>query len=142
MASRVSETDTSALPRPLPRATSRAKRILRSFGYAFEGLGLMVRTQPNFLIHLSVATLVLVVAVALHLSSVEVAVVILTIAFVLVLECVNTGLETLCDVVSPGYHPLIKRAKDIAAAAVLIGAIASVTIGVLLFGPHLAAMVK
>jgi diacylglycerol kinase len=56
-----------------------------------------------------------------------------------VIECLNTALETLCDRVSPDYHPLIKRAKDISAAAVLIAAIGSVAIALLLFVPHVAA---
>ncbi len=113
------------------------RRILRSFGYAFEGLALMLRTQPNFLVHLAVAALALILAAILRLTAVEFAILVLTIALVLVMECVNTVLETVCDLVSPGYHPLIKRAKDVSAGAVLITAIASVAIALLLYLPHL-----
>ena len=62
---------------------------------------------------------------------------VLTIALVLVVEAVNTALETLCDLVSPSYHPLVKRAKDVAAAAVLLAALAAVAIAALLFVPRL-----
>lgn len=110
---------------------------MRSFGYAFEGLATMLRTQPNFVLHTIAACLALVLGAVLGLSAAEFALVVLTIALVLVLECVNTALESLSDLVSPGFDPLIKRAKDVSAAAVLIGAIASVVIAVLLYGPHL-----
>jgi diacylglycerol kinase len=115
----------------------RLRRVLRSFGYAFEGLALMLRTQPNFLVHLAAAAFALIVAALLHLSPVEFAILVLTIALVLVVECVNTALESLCDLVSPGFHPLVKRAKDVSAAAVLIGAAAAVLIALFLYLPHL-----
>jgi diacylglycerol kinase len=120
----------------------RVRRVVRSFGYAFEGLVVMLRTQPNFLVHTAAAIVALALGVLLRLSPAELAVIVLTIAIVLVIECVNTALESLSDLVSPEFHPLIKNAKDISAAAVLIGAIASVVVAVLLFGPHLVAVFK
>jgi diacylglycerol kinase len=116
---------------------SPASRIAHSFGYAFEGLATMVRTQPNFWVHLAAAVVALGLGVVLHLTAIELALIVLTIALVLTVECVNTALETACDLVSPEFHPLVKRAKDVSAAAVLISAIASVAIAALLFGPHL-----
>jgi diacylglycerol kinase len=112
--------------------------VLRSFGYAFEGLALMLRTQPNFLVHVAAAIAALAVGLALHLSPAELAIIVVTIAMVLVVECVNTALETLCDLVSPGFHPLVKRAKDVSAAGVLIAAIAAVGVALLLFVPKVA----
>jgi diacylglycerol kinase len=125
-----------------PAATQGVRRVARSFGYALEGLALLIRTQPNFLVHACAAVVVLALGALLGLSPVEFAIVVLTIAVVMVVECLNTALETLCDLVSPGVHPLIKRAKDISAAAVLIGAIGSVAIAALLFGPRLAALIR
>ena len=52
-------------------------------------------------------------------------------------EAVNTALEFLTDVASPGFHPIAGQAKDVAAGAVLIAATGSVIIGVLVLGPHL-----
>ena len=116
---------------------SPAKRIPRSFGYAFEGLLAILRTTPNFWLHLLAAAIALLVSVVLGLSAVEIAVVILTIAMVLVVEAFNTALESLADVASPTYNPLIKRAKDISAAAVLLAALAAVAVAALLFLPKL-----
>lgn len=118
------------------------RRIVRSFGYAAEGLVIMLRTQPNFWVHVLAAVLALALGVVLRLSPAELAIIVLTIALVMIVECLNTALETLCDLASPEYHPLVKRAKDVSAAAVLIGAVASIGVAVLLFGPRLLSMVK
>ena len=112
-------------------------RVLRSFGFAFDGLRTVVRTQPNFRVHLLAAAVALGAAILLRLSPVELALIVLTIALVLATEALNTALETVCDLVSPTYHPLVKRAKDASAAAVLIAAIGSVLIAGLVFLPHL-----
>ena len=58
----------------------------------------------------------------------------------LVVESFNTALETLCDLVSPEFHPLVKRIKDVSAAAVLIAALAAVAIAALLLLPRLIAV--
>jgi diacylglycerol kinase (ATP) len=113
-------------------------RILRSFGYAFEGLAALVRTQPNFRIHVALAGVAFVLGIGLHLSAPEFVLLVLTAALVLVMEALNTSLEALCDLVSPTYHPLVKRAKDVSAAAVLIAALAAIGVAALLFVPRLA----
>jgi diacylglycerol kinase (ATP) len=64
---------------------------------------------------------------------------VVVIAFVWAAEAVNTAFELLCDVASPGFHPLVEAAKDVAAGAVLICAIGAATTGVLVLGPPLAA---
>jgi diacylglycerol kinase (ATP) len=110
--------------------------VVRSFGYAFEGVSIMLRTQPNFLVHVTAAVVVIVLGLLVGLTPIEMALVVLTVGLVLILECVNTALESVCDLVSPGYHDLVKRAKDVSAAAVLIGAAAAVAIAALLFAPH------
>lgn len=55
----------------------------------------------------------------------------------LVAEGLNSALERLTDLVSPGYHPLAGKAKDIAAGAVLIALLGAVSIGLAIFGPRL-----
>ncbi|MDQ3809658.1 MAG: diacylglycerol kinase family protein [Chloroflexota bacterium] len=117
-------------PRPL-------RRIARSFGFAFAGLAAVLRTTPNFWVHLGAALLAVAVSVLLRLSPGELALVILAIGLVLVVEAFNTALEALADVASPEYHPLIKRAKDISAAAVLISALTAVVVAAVLFLPRL-----
>jgi diacylglycerol kinase len=65
---------------------------------------------------------------------------VICIVLVLALEAVNTALEYLTDLVSPEYHPLAGKAKDVAAAAVLIAAIGAVWVGILIFMPYLSAL--
>ncbi len=115
-----------------------ARRIARSFGYAFEGLVAILRTTPNFWLHVAAAAFALALSILLGLAPSEIALVVLTIALVLAIEAFNTALEVLCDVATPEYHPLVKRAKDISAAAVLISAVAAVAVAGLLFLPRLA----
>ncbi|HEY3060918.1 MAG TPA: diacylglycerol kinase family protein [Chloroflexota bacterium] len=114
-----------------------AKRIARSFGYAFEGVLAILRTTPNFWLHVAAAAFALALSILLALPPVEIAIVVLTIALVLIVEAFNTALEALSDVTSPEFHPLVKRAKDISAAAVLISAVAAVAVAGLLFLPRL-----
>ena len=113
------------------------RRVVRSFGYAYAGLITLLRTQPNVWVHLAAAAAALAISILLRLSLAEIALVALTIGLVLVTEAFNTVLETLCDVVSPSFHPLIKRAKDVSAAAVLLAALVAVAVAALLFLPRL-----
>ena len=122
--------DLEAPSRPL-------RRIVRSFKFAFAGLTALVRTQPNAWVHVALAALALGLSLVLRLSPVEIAVVILTIGLVLTAEAVNTALESVCDLVSPGYHPLVKKAKDLSAAAVLISAVAAIGVALAVFLPPL-----
>ena len=62
------------------------------------------------------------------------------IALVISLEAVNTALEYLTDLVSPERHPLAGKAKDVAAAAVLIAAIGSAIVGLLIFVPKFSRL--
>ena len=126
--------------RTTPRRQRHALRVVRSFGYAAEGVATMVRTQPNFCVHLLAAAVASSLGLALRLSPAELALLVLTIALVLVAEMINTAVETVCDLVSPGHHPLVKRAKDVCAAAVLLAAFAAVMVAALLFAPRLLAL--
>jgi diacylglycerol kinase (ATP) len=110
--------------------------VVRSFGYAGAGLAAMVRTTPNFWVHVLAAVVALIISLLLQLTPPELALIALTIGFVLASEALNTALEALCDVASPEYHPLIKRAKDVSAAAVLIAALAAIGVAALLWLPH------
>lgn len=109
----------------------------RSFGYAATGLGFILRSQPNFGVHLLAAGSALALALALRLPAFELAILALAIGLVLALEAMNSALEVLADVVSPAHHPGVKNAKDAAAAGVLLAAAAALAVGVVLFVPRL-----
>jgi diacylglycerol kinase (ATP) len=80
---------------------------------------------------------VIVAGAVVGLSRLEWCLVVGAMMAVWVAESLNTAFEALCDVASPAMHPVVERAKDIAAGAVLIAALGALVIGVLVFGPRL-----
>ena len=112
----------------------------RSFGYAFRGVVTLLATQHNAWIHAAATVAVVGLGVALGVGRLEWALLVFAIALVWTAEGLNTALEWLCDVAAPEYHPLVKKAKDVSAAAVLLAAIGSALIGLLVFGPRLLAL--
>ena len=121
---------------------SRARRIdirrtLYSFRHAGRGFSWAVSSQANLRVHLVAAALVLVAAVLLRFSALEFVALVLSAALVIGAELFNTTLEVLIDYAWPEHHPMIGRAKDVAAAAVLVTAVGAAIVGVLLFGRHL-----
>ena len=96
---------------------------LKSFGYAFKGIWTLFSTQPNARIHLLATVIIIGLGIALGLSPMEWCFIIGCIALVLMAEAVNTAIEFVVDLVSPDYHELAEKAKDVAAAAVLLSVI-------------------
>ena len=110
---------------------------VRSFGHAFQGWWYVLRTQRNAWLEVGIACGVFAVSAWLQLDSMRWAILILTAMLVFAAEFFNTAVEAIVDLVSPEHHPLAKIAKDVAAAAVLVGACGAVLIGLLLMGPPL-----
>ena len=125
-----------------PRNQNPKSRIVDSFGFAFAGLRYCLRTQRNFRIHIAVAVLGTIAGLILGLGLIEWAVFATMVVMVLAAEMVNTMVESLVDLVTTEYHPLAKVAKDIAAGIVLLTAMASVIVGLLIFGPRLLALFR
>lgn len=111
---------------------------LRSFRYAFRGLLLMLRTQHNAWIHALATIGVVAAGFVSGLSAGEWCWIVLAIAAVWTAEALNTAFEFLADVATKEFHPLVEKAKDVAAGAVLVTAIAAAVIGGIIFWPHLA----
>ena len=110
---------------------------LRSFGHAFRGLAILLRTQHNATIHAAATVMVVAAGALFGISPAEWALITLAIVCVWVAEALNTAIEFLVNLASPEPHPLAGKAKDAAAGAVLVAAIGSVIVGALVFGPHL-----
>ena len=109
-----------------------------SLRYAAQGLAHAFLTQRNFRIHAVVGVLAFSLGLGLHLSPDRLAVLVLTVTAVLVLELINTAIESVVDLaIGRRFHPLARIAKDCAAAAVLVAALASVAIALLLLLPPL-----
>jgi diacylglycerol kinase len=113
------------------------RAFLRSFSFAFAGIAYAVRTQRNLRVHLVIAGLVVAAAGGLQVTAIEWALLALTIGVVLAGELLNTAAELVVDLATQEHHPLAKAAKDVAAAAVLMTALAAVGVGAAIFGPRL-----
>ncbi len=109
------------------------KSFLSGFWCAFSGLAECICAERNMRIHIVISLYVLYFSKYYNLSLEKFILLIIIIALVLSLELINTAIERACDVVTKEYHPLIKAAKDAAAGAVLVAAIAAAVIAVLLF---------
>ncbi len=110
---------------------------IQSFGYALAGWLYMLRYQKNTRI-MSVASIgVMALALWLQVDFMGLAALIMTITLVWMAEFLNAAVEAVVNLASPEYHPMAKVAKDVAAAAVLLGVVASVLVGGLVLGPPL-----
>jgi diacylglycerol kinase (ATP) len=113
------------------------RRSLYSFRHAGRGFAWAVSSQANVRVHLIAAAAVIVGALILRFSLIEFTILLLCFAIVIAAELFNTTLEVLIDYAWPEHNPMIGRAKDVAAAAVLVTAVGAAIIGILLFGRHL-----
>jgi diacylglycerol kinase (ATP) len=115
---------------------------VRSFRCAIVGILRMLRCQQNAWIHLIVTIGVVAAGFVFQLSRGEWCWIVLALAIVWTAEALNTAFEFLADAASPSFHPVVRDAKDVAAGAVLITAIAAAIIGVIIFWPHIAALLS
>lgn len=111
-------------------------RRLRSFRHALHGLAYFVRSQPHALIHLLATVLVIRFAWWMKVTREEWMILVVAIGLVWIAEAMNTAVETLADAVHPGRNSTIGRAKDVAAAAVLISALVATVLGAFVFVPR------
>lgn len=111
------------------------KRRRDAFRYAFRGIATMFRSEPHASLHLIAAILVIAAGIYWRITPSQWCLCLLCIGAVFSAEAINTAIEALADRVSPEKHPLIEKAKDVAAAAVLIAAITAAIIGLIIFLP-------
>jgi diacylglycerol kinase (ATP) len=113
---------------------------IKSLGFAFSGLAAMMRTQHNAWIHLAASVAAIAAGFWFSIPRAEWVWLVFAIVTVWTAEALNTAFEFLCDVASPEFHPLVKQAKDVAAAAVLIAALGAMTVGLIVFVPYFATL--
>lgn len=112
------------------------KRIL-SFKYAGEGIWTALKTEPNLKFHVFVAFLVFMLGEYFQISRTEWITLAILIGFVISLELTNTAIEAIVNSFTEDIHPAAKKAKDVAAGAVLVAALTAITAGTLIFLPYI-----
>ena len=114
------------------------KRFFRSVLHALNGIKFHIKTGKNFQLQGMAALLVIGLGIMVHLNTFEWLVVLLFIGGVLALETFNSALEALSDEVTLEIRPGIRKAKDLAAAAVLLFSLTAFVGGLLIFIPKIA----
>ena len=113
------------------------KKLINSFKYAFTGMWSAYKSERNMKIHIAVAILVILFGIFLQISTYEWLACIVCFAMVIGAEMFNTAIETVVDIAMPKKDERAKKAKDVAAGAVLVFAIGSAIIGSIIFIPKL-----
>jgi undecaprenol kinase len=111
--------------------------IIKSFGYAIQGIIAAVKAERNVKIHVTIAFLVILFGFYFSLSAIEWLFILAAIFGTISLELVNSAIERAVDLATIEIHPLAKEAKDFAAGAVLLYALFSAIIGLVIFLPKL-----
>ena len=115
-----------------------SSNVLKSFKYAFSGISYVLKTSRNFKIQLIFAISSLMIGFLLQISQSNYVILIATILSVLILEILNTSIESIVDlVVKKEFNGLAKISKDTSAGAVLLASINSVIIAVYIFVPKI-----
>jgi diacylglycerol kinase len=123
------------------KKSDRKGPLIKSFGYAFEGLFAVIKKERNMKIHCTAAILVVLFGFFLEISKTEWIICFLLFGLIMGLECVNTAVEAVVDLATEEIHPKAKLAKDAAAGAVLIAAIFAALIGMMIFLPKLLLLI-
>lgn len=113
------------------------KSRIQSFTYAINGLKILFREEHNARIHIVASIIVVVLAFLFNISLFEWLSLLILIALVISTEIINSAIENLCDYVSPKWHEIIKKVKDLSAAAVLVTAGIAVICGCIIFIPKI-----
>ena len=113
------------------------KDRISSFRYAINGIVYLLKTEHNARIHSVVAIIVVIASFILKIAKWEWICVIFAIGLVFMTELINTSLEYLADVISPGDNDKVGKAKDLAAGAVLVASLIALLVGCIVFIPKL-----
>ncbi len=122
------------------KKTFSISRQLNSFKYALNGIKILFKEEHNARIHLFASVLAISISLILNIGLYEWLWIISAIILVIFAETLNTAIENLCDFINPEQHEMIKRIKDLSAAAVLLVSILALIIALFIWGSNLVVM--
>lgn len=111
-----------------------------SFQRAASGIIWAFTTQPNFLVHLILASVALFSGLFFRITAIEMIIIVFTIILGLIVEMINTSIEAMTDLISREYSQDAKIAKDVAAGMMLVTAIGSVIVASYIFLPRIVSI--
>jgi diacylglycerol kinase len=115
---------------------------LKSFRDAVNGIGTLLRYEHNTRIHLFIIVIVIIAGVLFGISEIDWMVILFVSGLVFVSECFNTAVEYVSDLITDERNENIRKAKDVAAAGVLISATISVVAGLIIFIPEILKLLR
>lgn len=118
------------------------KKRIQSFIFAFAGIRDLFKAEPNVIIHSIAGIIVIAMGCYFSLTATEWCFIVFAISIVFCAEAFNTALEYLTNLVSPDYHELAGKTKDVAAGAVLFAAIGAAIVGLIIFLPKILLLFK
>lgn len=114
---------------------------VKSANHAWRGIKILIKTSHNAWGHIFVGLLAVYLGIIFNISNTEWLFIVLVSGLVFVAEAFNTALEIDMDLTSPQYHPYARDTKDVAAGAVLLMVIVSLTVGIIIFLPKLYKLI-
>lgn len=117
------------------------KRII-SFKAAFSGILTALKSERNLRLHFLAGAIALAMAFYFNVSINELSITLICVGCVISMELINTSIEKLCDFIHPEKNNSIRKIKDIAAAAVLISSLISLTVGLIIYLPKIFVELK
>lgn len=125
----------------MPQEKFSINKRIRSFKYAFDGITVLLREEHNSRIHFFAAILAVSAGLYFGIDNTEWLALVLTIGLVVICEVFNSAIENIADFISPNKHEMIKKIKDLGAAAVLLSAILAVIVGLIIFLPKIVEVI-
>ncbi len=111
------------------------KARANSFRYAFQGFRVFFTSEVHARVHAIAGITAVLMGLLFKVPKYDWLWLFSAIAFVISAEIFNSSIEVLVDMVSPEKSDTAGKAKDMAAAAVVVAAIYAVLIGIWIFGP-------
>ncbi|MGL5123561.1 MAG: diacylglycerol kinase [Fusobacteriaceae bacterium] len=115
------------------KVTAKEHDIIQGFNYAIDGIFEAIRSERHMKFHTFISVVVVIIAIFSEISKYQILALILSITMVWVAELFNSSIEAVVDMVTSEYHPLAKRAKDMAAGAVLLTGINALIVAYIIF---------
>ncbi len=120
--------------------TKSKRKFSSSVKNCIKGFKFININEDNFKREIFLGIIVLVLSYVFRVNKIEFIIIIIMIGLVLVCETINTAVERLVDLVSPGYNKIAGEVKDIMAFAVLLMCIISLVIGAIIFIPKIISL--
>jgi len=117
----------------MKRKITKNSKFSEGINYALEGIATAIKTERNMRLHIFVAMLVIILSLIFGVTGSDLKSLSFAISLVFFAELVNTAIEAIVDITTTKYHPLAKKAKDVAAGAVFVVSLNSLVIGYIIF---------